>query len=148
VVNNVFLAEVVVPSSNRPDLIVEVDGSSNSGAIESGRKAIEKTSELFEHGLKATRVIAGGRAFRVYSPVSGPATNSAGNFRGVVKSAKWKTRFDFVKKVQEGLENEEKEILGLNGLGNVFMLIGIAGNITENSDNFDAIWNSNGVMKD
>jgi hypothetical protein len=57
-------------------------------------------------GRIAMQVVMGGRAFRDYSALSNTAVlNKAGNFRGMVVSAKWNTLFRHTSHIGEYMEN-------------------------------------------
>src|SRR4051812_36664455 len=79
------------------------------GLIHSQHKAAEDVSyrshqaTLGRIGLQA---VFGGRAFREYHALSERiGVNKAGNFRGMVVSAKWKTLFRHTSQVGEYMEN-------------------------------------------
>lgn len=78
----------------------------------------------------ALQMVSGSRAFRNYNAlINVPGTNVAGNFRGMVVSAKWRTVFQFSSKTE-------------NILGNLGYLASIAANIAESAPQIDAILGS------
>jgi len=83
---------------------------------------------------KVFRVIAGSEAFRRYDWLRNvPATNVAGNFRGMVVNAKWKTAFQFSNKIGEGLD----------AAGNALVLASLAVNLYKAKDRIAQILSSN-----
>jgi hypothetical protein len=77
--------------------------------IHSQHKAAEQVDHRVgqaDLGRIAMQVVMGGRAFRNYSALSNTAAlNKAGNFRGMVVSAKWNTLFRHTSHIGEYVEN-------------------------------------------
>ena len=91
---------------------------------------VDKTIDHAAHLNEAVKAVSGTRSFRVYSASKGmPGMNVSGNLRGMVKSARWRTIFNYSSKVGEHMEN----------LGT---LAAFAANIAEMSNEFEAIANS------
>jgi hypothetical protein len=84
-----------------------------------------------DSGGKVLKAISASEAFRSYNWIKNvPTTNAAGNFRGMVISARWKTVFDFTSDVGETI-------------GNIATLAGFAASLAEASSQIESILKSN-----
>lgn len=118
------MAEKIQPRQFHYPVVALVEHNSKTIATVDRRLG---QADLFGGGLKT---IAGSQAFRNYSAVTGVAQlNKAGDFRGVVVSAKWRTVFRISSTAGEYLEN-----LGY--------ISGIAAGLAEAAPKIDAILGS------
>lgn len=102
-----------------PDAVVEI---------------VDKGVDATDNINKVVRIIAGSEAYRRYNWLKAvPATNAAGNFRGMVISARWKTAFQFSNKLAGRLEVA----------GNYLLFASLAVGVYNNSKKIDQIWHSN-----
>jgi hypothetical protein len=88
---------------------------------------VDKALDRAGHVNDAVRVVAGNRAFHVYSVLkSEPALNRSGDLRGMIKSARWRLVFNYSSKVGEHLEN-------------IGTLAAFAANVAEMWNEFEAV---------
>ncbi len=92
-------------------------------------KKVDDTLDYADHLNKGVKFVAGTQAFRVYSAAAGYGVNKAGNLRGMVKNARWRTIFNYSNEVSEHMEN-------------IGTLASFAANIAEMSDDFEKIAHS------
>lgn len=105
--------KVNLPTGPHPHAVIEIleDGLSATGSITSINKVF--------------RIISGSEAFRTYNWLKNvPATNVAGDFRGMVVNARWRGAYQISNKLADNLE----------AAGNYIILASLALNLYKNKE--------------
>jgi hypothetical protein len=89
--------------------------------------SIDHVVDWAGHLNEVVKIVAGNRAFRVYSELKGQfEMNTSGNLQGMVKSARWRLLFKYSSNVGKHLEN-------------MGTLAAFAANVAEMWDEFEAV---------